>query len=99
MSICPLLMAPYFRSGEETPWGGSMLRDAFLKDAPEDRTGESLEVSALSGRESVVRNGVHAGKTFSRMVELWGEDLTAYPGFADAVTAGLAAIRKGEELL
>lgn len=30
---------------------------------------------------------------------VWGEDLTAYPGFADAVTAGLAAIRNGEELL
>jgi len=81
MSVYPLLMAPYFRSGEETPWGGSMLRDAFMKDAPEDRTGESLEVSALPGRESVVRNGIHAGKTFSRMVELWGEELTgAYEG-------------------
>jgi hypothetical protein len=30
---------------------------------------------------------------------VWGEDLTAYPGFADAVAAGLAAIRNGEELL
>ena len=30
---------------------------------------------------------------------VWGEDLTAYPGFADAVNAGLAAIRNGEELL
>jgi len=69
-------MAPYFRHGEETPWGGTMLRDAFMKDAPEDRTGESLEVSALSGRESVVRNGVHAGKTFTRMIELWGKELT-----------------------
>ena len=34
MQLYPLLMAPYFRSGEETPWGGTMLRDAFLKDAP-----------------------------------------------------------------
>ncbi len=81
MSIYPLLMAPYFRHGEDTPWGGSMLRDAFMKDAPDDRTGESLEVSALSDRESVVRNGVHAGKTFGKMIELWGEKLTgAYEG-------------------
>ena len=81
MSIYPLLMAPYFRHGEETPWGGSMLRDAFMKDTPDDRTGESLEVSALSGRESVVRNGAHAGKTFNKMIELWGEELTgAYEG-------------------
>ena len=46
MTLYPLLMAPYFRSGKETPWGGDMLRDAFMKDAPE-QTGESLEVSAL----------------------------------------------------
>ena len=75
MSVYPLLMAPYFRSGSETPWGGDMLRDVFGKDAP-DCTGESLEISALSGRESVVRNGTHAGKTLNRMIELWGEELT-----------------------
>ena len=76
MDMYPLLMTPHFRHGEETPWGGSMLRDAFLKDAPDDRTGESLEVSALSGRESIVRNGAHAGKTFPAMIKLWGEALT-----------------------
>lgn len=76
MSLYPLLMAPYFRSGEQTPWGGYMLRDAFMKEAPDEITGESLEVSALSGMESVVRNGAHAGKTLSRMIELWGEELT-----------------------
>ena len=76
MNIYPLLMAPYFRHGEETPWGGSMLRDAFMKDAPDDRTGESLEISALSNRESMVRNGLHAGKTLRRMIELWGDELT-----------------------
>lgn len=75
MNLYPLLMAPFFRSGKDTPWGGNMLRDAFMKDAPE-QTGESLEISALSGRESMVRNGVHAGKTLSRMIDLWGEDLT-----------------------
>lgn len=75
MTYYPLLMAPYFRSGEETPWGGCMLRDAFLKDAPE-QTGESLEISALPGRESMVRNGVHAGKALNRMIELWGSGLT-----------------------
>ena len=78
MNIYPLLMQTYFRSGEETPWGGNMLRDAFMKDAPADRTGESLEVSALSNRESMVHNGVHAGKTFNRMIELWGEALTGH---------------------
>ena len=75
MTLYPLLMAPYFRSGEETPWGGNMLRDAFMKEAPE-QTGESLEISALPERESMVRNGAHAGKSLGRMIELWGEALT-----------------------
>lgn len=72
----PLLMAPYFRHGSETPWGGSMLRDVFLKDAPDDQTGESLEVSALEGRESLVLNGPQAGRTLGSMIRLWGKELT-----------------------
>lgn len=76
MNLYPLLMAPYFRSGEQTPWGGSMLRDVFFKETPNEKTGESLEVSALPGMESVVRNGLHAGKTLPRMIELWGKALT-----------------------
>ena len=54
MNLYPLLMAPCFRHGKETPWGGHMLRDLLLKDAPEDVTGESLEISALPGHESMV---------------------------------------------
>lgn len=75
MNLYPLLMAPAFRSGKETPWGGHMLRDVFMKDAP-DATGESLEVSTLEGHESMVANGAHAGKSLTRMIELWGERLT-----------------------
>lgn len=75
-NLYPLLMAPSYRHGAETPWGGTMLRDAFMKDAPEGIVGESLEVSALPGHESLVANGPHAGKTLPRMIELWGEDLT-----------------------
>ena len=49
MTLYPLLMAPTFRHGEETPWGGHMLRDTLMKDAPDGATGESLEISALPG--------------------------------------------------
>lgn len=72
----PLMMAPYFRHAGETPWGGSMLRDLFLKDAPDDQTGEALEVSCLPGRESMVLNGPQAGRTLDSLVRLWGSDLT-----------------------
>ena len=80
MTLYPLLMAPTFRHGEETPWGGHMLRDTLMKDAPAGATGESLEISALPGYESMVANGVHAGKPLSRMIELWGEGLTGQTG-------------------
>ena len=40
--LYPLKMIPYFRHGEETPWGGRALGDYFGKDIPDDRTGESL---------------------------------------------------------
>ena len=80
MNLYPLLMAPSFRHGEETPWGGHMLRDALLKDAPEDAVGESLEISDLPGHESTVANGPHAGMSLRRMIELWGEALTGPAG-------------------
>ena len=76
MNLYPLIMTPHYRHGAQTPWGGQALREIFMKDAPEDLTGESLEVSTLEGQESLVSNGPHAGKTLSRMVELWSKDLT-----------------------
>ncbi len=74
--LCPLRMIPYFRHGEETPWGGRALGDYFGKDIPDDRTGESLEISALPGRESVVENGPMAGMPLNRVIEEWGRALT-----------------------
>lgn len=76
MELYPLLMSPAFQHGQETPWGGTMLRDIFMKDAPADATGASLETSVAPGLESLVANGPHAGKTLSRMIGLWGEALT-----------------------
>ncbi len=63
-------MKPYYRHGEMTPWGGSMLKNVFMKDAPEDRCGESLEVSALSGMESVIVNGEYEGKTLKEVLDM-----------------------------
>ena len=76
----PLIMKPYFRHGAMTPWGGSRLRDWFGKDAPDDGVGESLEVSALPGMESVILNGELAGCTFPKAIEKWGTDLTGTEG-------------------
>ncbi len=75
MMVYPLKMRPYFRHGDETPWGGERLRTLFGKSIPDDRTGESLEISALPGRESVVDNGDMAGRTLSQVAQAWGADL------------------------
>ena len=80
MNLYPLLMAPSFRHGEETPWGGHLLRDALMMDAPEDAVGEALQVSTLPGHESMVANGPHAGLTLGKVAALWGEALTGVPG-------------------
>lgn len=53
----PIKMTPAYRYGEMTPWGGSALRDVFHKDIPDERTGESLEVSVLPGLESRAGDG------------------------------------------
>ena len=74
--LYPLKMKPFFRHGEQTPWGGHALKDMFGKDIPDDRTGESLEISALKDHESVVLNGELAGRTLTECIELWGDELT-----------------------
>lgn len=81
MTVYPLKMKPFFRHGSETPWGGDKLRELFGKDAPDAMTGESLEISALPGRESVVVNGELAGLTLSQAAEKLGDKLLG--GYSD----------------
>ena len=75
MTVYPLKMKPYFRHGSETPWGGGKLRELFNKDIPDDMTGESLEISALPGRESVIVNGELSGKTLTEAADVMGAEL------------------------
>ena len=80
MNVYPLIMAPSFRHGPETPWGGHALKELFGKNAPDEITGESLEVSALPGHESRIANGEYAGKTLRDLLPLWGKQLTGADG-------------------
>ena len=75
MTVYPLKMKPYFRHGSETPWGGGKLRELFNKYRPDDMTGESLEISALPGRESVIVNGELSGKTLTEAADVMGAEL------------------------
>lgn len=75
MKVYPLKMQPYFRHGSETPWGGDRLKSLFGKAIPDQRTGESLEISALPDRESTVINGELAGRTLSEAAGIMGRAL------------------------
>ncbi len=70
--LAPILMTPHFRHGAATPWGGDRLKTLYRKEIPDDRTGESLEVSALPGMESASETG----KQLSQWLAECGERLT-----------------------
>lgn len=56
-------------------WGGRNLKPMKGLAADEDRVGECWEVSAVPGAESVVKNGVFAGRKLSELVADYGEYL------------------------
>ena len=72
-----LPLEPYLRP---TVWGGRRLGERFGKDLPPGApVGESLEVSALPGAESVVRSGPLAGRGLAGLAEEFGEALVGAP--------------------
>ena len=76
VEVYPLIMEPSFRYGQSTPWGGHALKEKYGKHAPEEITGESLEISALPGHESRVTNGAYRGKSLQEVFTAWGDWLT-----------------------
>ena len=76
VEVYPLIMEPSFRYGQSTPWGGHALKEKYGKHAPEEITGESLEISALPGHESRVTNGAYRGKSLLEVFTAWGDWLT-----------------------
>ena len=82
MELYPLIMAPSFRHGQETPWGGCALKERFHKNIPDETTGESLEISALPGCETHAANGSYSGRSLGEILACWGEQLTGSSGTA-----------------
>lgn len=72
MKLAPIPMNPAYRHGSQTPWGGDNLKKVFGKDIPDDRTGESLELSAIPGLNSVSDKG----EKFGDLIARYGQDLT-----------------------
>ena len=68
-----LKMNPFFRP---VVWGGRRLSTEFGKHLPEDqKIGESFEVSAVPGMESVVVSGPLAGRNIRELTAEYGPDL------------------------
>jgi mannose-6-phosphate isomerase len=71
MDLLP--MKPHLR---ETVWGGRRLELTYARPLPKNKPiGESLELSAVPGQESVVAAGPLQGWTVSRLTETFGERL------------------------
>jgi mannose-6-phosphate isomerase len=80
-ALTPLRFSPIYMP---KPWGGRRLAERFGKDLPADGPiGESWELVSLDNAESVVRDGPHAGKTLSRLIDEWGPDLLGGASLAD----------------
>jgi len=72
MSIHPLKFRPILK---ERLWGGTKLRDVLNKSIMADNTGESWELSTVSGDVSVVSNGNLANTSLSELIRKFPEEL------------------------
>ena len=59
----------------ELVWGGTKLKPLKGMAADSEPIGESWEISAIPGSESVVKNGTLAGRTLGSLVEEYGPEL------------------------
>lgn len=82
--LYPLTFKPIFK---EKIWGGTKIKTFLNKDfSPLDHCGESWELSAVSGDESVIANGHLKGLTITKAIEKYKEELVGkhnYSRFRD----------------
>lgn len=72
LEATPLIFEPYLKS---VIWGGDKICRYKGVAQPEPRIGESWEISAVPGHESVVASGPYAGLKLSELTERFGADL------------------------
>lgn len=68
----PIIFAPYLKT---VVWGGDKICSYKGIPQTEPRVGESWEISAVPGHESVVVEGTYKGKNLTVLVEEFGESL------------------------
>ena len=70
--LYPLFFKPI---SKERLWGGRKLMDFLNKSFHGDQIGESWELSAVSGDESIVLDGPLQGKSLNELIEIYKADL------------------------
>lgn len=70
--LTPFKFQPYLRT---VLWGGKRIAAYKGWTTAEEGLGESWEISAMPGRESVVKEGADEGLTLSQLVDKYGADL------------------------
>jgi mannose-6-phosphate isomerase len=71
--LYPLKFEPVLK---EKVWGGKALSTCYNKPSSSDHIGESWEISAVSGDQSVISNGFLAGNNIEELIEVYMGDLT-----------------------
>lgn len=72
IEAAPISFIPYLKS---VIWGGNKICEYKGISQPEPNIGESWEISAVPGHESVVADGVYKGRLISDLTRQFGEDL------------------------
>lgn len=72
MKLYPLVFEPILK---ERIWGGNKLKSVLNKNIESETTGESWELSAVSGDVSVVGNGFYKGTSLTSLLEQFPEEL------------------------
>ena len=70
MKFYPLTFTPILK---DRIWGGTKLKTYLNKPIVSETTGESWEISTVSGDISVVNNGVLKGKSINEIIDLYPE--------------------------
>lgn len=68
----PLVFEPILK---DRIWGGTKLQSVLGKKIISQTTGESWEISTVSGDVSVVKNGLLQGKTLNELLEKYPEEI------------------------
>lgn len=71
--LYPLKFQPIY---QEKIWGGGRISKKYhRKNVPEGKIGESWDLSAIEGNESIVKNGFLEGNSLNELVEIYMADL------------------------